>query len=195
MEERPPDGPLHWGSALLAAVLVVALAIPVLSIAAPWSRAARKPVPYAFTNSLKGKAIFSATAVVPGQVGTGQVVISNTGTKPFRTVKLTQSKAANPFGTALEIQVLDATTKRCLYPLPKLPKPRPGTPAPKPPATCTAWAPWAGGAKLKNVAVSPRRGATWIAKERHTIQVKWRIGANVPQGTAATFRLDWRASA
>jgi hypothetical protein len=195
MDERPPDGPLHWGSAMLAAVLVIALAVPVLSIAAPWSRAGKKPAPYTFTNSRKGKAVFSAQAVVPGQVGTGKVVIGNGGRKPLRTVKLTQSKASNPFGTALELQVLDTTTKRCLYPLPKLKKPKMGKPTPKPPKTCTTWAPWKGGAKLRNVVVEPRRGTTWTPKEQHTIQVKWRIGTSVPQRTTATFRLDWRASA
>jgi hypothetical protein len=195
MDERPPDGPLHWGSALLAAVVLIALAVPVLSIAAPWSRAAKKPQPYAFTNSLTGTAIISATGVVPGQVGTGKVVISNTGKKPFKSVKLTQSKAANPFGAALEIQVLDTTTRRCIYPLPKLPKPKKGKPAPKPPKQCLTWAPWTGGSKLKNAIVTPRVGTTWKPKETHTIQVTWRIGANVPQGTTASFRLDWRASA
>lgn len=195
MDERPPDGPLHWGSAMLAAVVLIALAVPVLTMAAPWGRAAKKAAPYAFTNSQKGKAIFSAAAVLPGQTGIGKLVISNTGTKPFRTVKLTQSKALNPFGAALTLQVFDTTTKRCVYPAPKLPKPKKGTPAPKPPKTCTAWAPWTGGAKLKNAVVAPRKGATWAPKEKHTIQVSWRIGADVPQGTAASFRLDWRASA
>ena len=65
MDDRPPDGALHWASALLAAVVVLALAVPVIGMAAPWERAKRKPSPYAFTNNLKGKAIISAKAV-PG---------------------------------------------------------------------------------------------------------------------------------
>ena len=195
MDQRPPDGPLHWASALLAAIVVLALAVPMLSIASPWSRAAKKPQPYAMTNSLKGKAIISAKSVRPGQTGTGKVVIANAGKKPFKSVKLSQAKASNPFGTALQLQVFDTTTKRCLYPPPKLRKPKKGKPAPKPPKKCTAWAAWTGGAKLRNVPVTPRKGTTWAPKEKHTIKVSWRIGPDVPQRTTATFRLEWRASA
>ena len=194
-DDRAPDGPLHWASALLAAMVVLALAVPVLGVAAPWERAKRKPSPYAMTNSLKGKAIISATAVVPGQSGRGKVVISNTGTRPFRSVKLTQAKSSNPIGPGLELQVFDSTTKRCLYPLPKLPKPKRGRPAPKPPRTCTAWAPWTAGGKLRNLAVPPTRGKTWRPRERHVVHVLWRLRSDAPQGVTASFNLTWRASA
>lgn len=192
---QEPDGMAHWTIALLAALAILALSVPMLSIASPWERAAKKRTPYAFTNSLKGKAVISANAVVPGQTGVGKVVIANTGTKPFKSVKLSQSAASNPIGSGLELKIFDTTTKRCLYPLPKLKKPRKGRPAPKPPRTCTAWAPWTGGAKLRNVVVSPRAGKVWKPRERHTIQVTWRLGLDAPQGANATFRLEWRASA
>lgn len=183
-------GMLHWLSALVAAAAVLALAAPIITAAQPLLERAgvikKKPrSAYQLSNSRKGKAVFSARNVVPGQVGRGTVVISNTGRRPFRKVTLSQTAVRNRIGTSAKLQVYDATTGRCIYPAPRRKLKRP-------PKRCTSWGWWTGKRKLRNAVVPPRRGKVWRPRERHVIHVRWRVGQDIPQGRKARFNLVWR---
>jgi hypothetical protein len=162
-------------------------------------KGATKKSPWATTNSLTGRAVISATGVVPGQSGRKVMTIANTGTRPIKRISLTQDKATRGgMSTALTLQIFDRTTKKCLYPAWKAPKRRPGRRPPPEPKKCLKMAPWMGGRTLKNVVVRPRKGATWRPKERHQIEVRWSLAKTSPttdQGKRATFRLNWRAQA
>ena len=165
----------HWGSAVLAALIILMAINPMLSTGAKKK--------YGYTNSLKGKALFKATNVKPGALGGGSVIIKNTGAKPIR-FNLTQDQVANSgIGKALVLRIYDKSAKRCLYPKRK--------------GACIRWAPWAGGAKLRKLPLLSLKGKkTWKKREKHEIQVQWQLGAtstNSDQGKTAQFRLLWTA--
>lgn len=190
--------PMYWMCVLAGAFFLLAAANAAASngLLERAGLRAKKPTPYKFTNTRTGKAVVVAKDVKPGETGTGRFTIANAGTKPIRFVQLTQDKVVHGAGPALQLQVFDSTTKRCLYPRPKLPKARPGKKPPKEPKVCLSWKPFKAGKALSKLAVPPRAGKAWKPKERHTIEVRWRLDPSSPnsdQGRTSTFRLQWRA--
>jgi hypothetical protein len=144
-------------------------------------------VDYRFTSSSRGKAIIKAKRVKPGQVGTARVTIRNTGRKPIRRMTITQDRVKQGgISSALQLQVYDASTRRCLYPR-QFAK-----------GACKQFKPWNGSKRLKKLPIKSKRGAGWRPLETHVIQIRWRLAKTSPnrdQRKAASFRLVWRASA
>ena len=193
--------PMYWACVLAGAFFLLAAANAAASsgLLERLNGTAKMRSPYSATVSQTGRAVVKTTAVKPGETGRGRVTVTNTGTRPIRKVLLTQDKVSTGgAGAALHLQVFDTTTKKCLYPRPTLKKPRPGTPAPKEPRACGSWRPFTAGKALNKLQVPPRKGAAWARKERHVIEVRWRLDPSSPntdQGRKATFRLLWRMSA
>jgi hypothetical protein len=193
----------YWTCALAAAgVLLVAVnAVAATGVFGLTNgRAAKaKPTPWRINNSRMGKTVINVSGVYPGKQGTGRVVLNHTGTKPIKRIALTQDQVKlGGMSPALQLQVFDFTAKRCLYPRPVLPKPKRGA-KPKPePRVCATWKPFTAGRALQNMVVPPLQGTTWKPKEKHAIDVRWRLLPTSPpsdQGKSASFRLVWRASA
>jgi hypothetical protein len=193
----------YWTCAVAMAILMLLAANAAAStnVFGLVGARAKKPKPVAWktTNSRLGKSVISMTGVLPGQQGSGRVVISNSGTKPIKKITLTQDQVQlGGFSPALQLQVFDTTAKKCLYPRPKLVKPKPHK-KPKPePKTCATWMPFTAGKALKGLVVPQLKGTTWRVKEKHSIDVRWRLTTDSPpsdQGKSASFRLVWRASA
>lgn len=153
--------------------------------------------PYAVSNSANGKAVFRATNVKPGATGIGRVRLANRGRKPIRSVRLTQDKVVTSgISRALGLQIYDRTTKRCVYPAVKPPKPKRGKkPRKITSLPCRTWGPWQGGRALRNVALPARKGTAWKPREQHVLDVRWRLdasSANTDQSRTASFRLRWK---
>lgn len=159
----------------------------------------RQRGPYQINNSRLGRAVIDASNVKPGQQGRGRVTLGHTGTRPIRRITLTQDKVVNTgIGPGLQLQLFDVTAKRCLYPRPKVKPARPGRKPPKEPRSCSGWMPWKAGARLRNLVIPTLRGNSWKPREKHAIEVRWRLAdtsPNTDQGKRASFRLTWRASA
>ena len=198
-----PTRLLYWMLAVAGAVLALMGASAAASSGAFDSlvaeRAGRKPVPNKFSNNRSGRAIITVKNALPGKQARGRIVIANVGSNPIKKVLLTQDQVKNTgIGSALQLQIYDVSAKRCLYPRPKLPKPRPGKKPLKEPTVCKAWMPFKGGRALTKLQVPSIKGAVWKRKEKHAIDVRWRLlptSPNSDQNKTASFRLIWRASA
>lgn len=167
---------VHWLSAVAAAIVLL-VAIPMITTGATSG--------YRVSNSRKGVAVFNATNIKPGQVGSGRLLVKNSGTKPV-TFRLTQDRVVNTgFGADLRLQVHDDTRNWCYYPVRRR-------------GACSTWGLWRGGTKLTRVPLYSRRGAArWPARESHAFTVRWTLAAaspNTDQGRSATFRLVWRST-
>lgn len=192
----------YWAAAVVAAVVLLAgsSALASSSVLERVGLRAKKPPAKAkqLTSSRPDRAIFTATDIRPGSTGSGRITVANVGRTHFRWLTLSQDRVVNTgIGSALQLQVLDVTTKQCVYPRTyKVTKV--GRKRIKVPIQCsTAWGKWKAGASLRNFKLAARRPGAWRAKERHVIEVRWRLlptSPNSDQGRTASFRLMWRAA-
>jgi len=196
-EQRPRI--MYWMSVLLGAITTI-FATNAMAANGVFERmsgaSGRKPVPNKISNNRSGKAVLVVKNAVPGTNGRGRVVLANVGSNPIRTVRISQDQVrSGGIGPALQLQVYDTTAKRCLYPRPKITKQKRGA-KPRPElTTCAKWMPFNGGRALKSVHVPALKGTSWKRKEKHAIDVRWRLDSastNTDQGKSASFRLVWR---
>lgn len=190
---------MYWCAAACCAIVLLLVASRAASDET-WERAAgrKQATPaYAASTSPSKAAVFRATNVKPGATGRGRVRVANRGRRPIRLVRLTQDRVATGgIGPALGLQVYDRTTRRCVYPAVKVPKPRRGKPLRRGAALpCRTWGAWKGGRALRNVTLPARTGRVWKPREQHLIEVRWRLdprSTNADQGRRASFRLLWK---
>jgi hypothetical protein len=149
------------------------------------------------SNNRSGEAVLRIDGITPGQEGRRRVVLANAGPRPFRRVTLTQDHVVQGgFSDALQLQVYDAITRRCLYPRPparlRVPRVR------VEPDRCMQWMPFDGRSDMRFLTVPGKDGtATWRRGEQHAIDVRWRLASTSPnsdQGRRASFRLRWHTS-
>jgi hypothetical protein len=137
------------------------------------------------STSKTGRAVLLIHRAVPGQAGRRRIVISNVGPRPFTRVTLTQDHLVmGGFSSALQLQVYDAITRRCLYPLELRRYDR-----------CSRWMPFDGRRRIHRLVIPGRGGSTiWKRREQHAIDIRWRLAPwspNADQGRRASFRLGW----
>ncbi|MCW2926530.1 MAG: hypothetical protein JWM86_498 [Thermoleophilia bacterium] len=193
----------YWILVLAGAMVLLASANAVASsdrgFAGLFGRAKAPNATNKISNSRQGKAVLTVRTTKPGLTGRGRVVLANVGAKPIRRLLLTQDQVKQGgVGKALQLQVFDSTTRKCLYPRPKLRPVRVGVAPPKEPTRCLGWAPFNAGKALRRFSVPSRKGTTWARGEKHAIDVRWRLDTSSPntdQGRTATFRLLWNATA
>jgi len=134
------------------------------------------------TNSKPAAAVFTATGIKPGDTNGSTVVVTNSGSTPMSTVKLTQGTITNTVGTDLTLKIHDDTTNRCIWPTQAA-------------GACAAFGVWDGSATLTNFNVQGTGGtSTWAAAEAHTFTASWDFAlaaANATQSKAAAFGLTW----
>ena len=100
-------------------------------------------------------------AASPGQEGRRRMVLANAGPRPFRRLTLTQDHLVEGgFSDALQLQVYDAITRRCLYPRPparlRVPRVR------VEPDRCMQWMPFDGRSDMRFLTVPGKDGSnTW----------------------------------
>lgn len=151
------------------------------------------------SNTLNGKAMFNVQDLQPGWAGRKRVVLSNVGPQPFSRVTLTQDLVDDGgFSDALQLQIFDVSTKRCLYPRPSDAAVQRRLRATAP-LNCERWMPWDGHEDLRFMVVPGKDGTTfWQRAEQHLFFVRWRLAERSPnsdQGRRASFRLRWNTSA
>lgn len=149
------------------------------------------------SNNRSGEAVLSIDQAFPGQEGRRRMVLSNSGPRPFARVTLIQDHVAQGgFSDALQLQVYDAITRRCLYPRPprRLQVPNVAVEHDR----CTRWMPFDGRRQLRYLLVPGTTGTTtWKRGEQHAIDVRWRLADSSPnsdQGRRASFRLRWNTT-
>jgi hypothetical protein len=150
------------------------------------------------SNNLNGRALFNVQDLQPGWAGRKRIVLSNVGPQPFSRVTLTQDLVdTGGFSDALQLQIFDVTTNRCLYPRPSAEAVRRRLRATSP-LNCERWMPWDGQKDLRFITVTARDGTlTWQRREQHLFYIRWRLDESSPnsdQGRAASFRLRWNTS-
>lgn len=148
------------------------------------------------SNSLDGRALFNVQDLQPGWAGRRRVVLSNVGPQPFSRVTLTQDLVdTGGYSDALQLNIYDVTTQRCLYPRPPIDARLPRAVAEE--RRCL-WASWDAQDAVKFLAVPGRDGTpTWRRAEQHLFFVRWRLAPDSPnsdQGRSASFRLRWNTS-
>ena len=146
------------------------------------------PQQWQVSDSQSGKALFSATGIRPGQMGSGALIMRNAGNQPFM-LQLTQDLVINSgFGSNLRLAVYDSSTRRCLYPSNSARR-----------GPCTSTGTWNGARAMGHERILSRTGQIgWQRTEQHRILVTWallRSSPNSDQGRLASFRLRWRAIA
>jgi hypothetical protein len=146
------------------------------------------------SNNRSGQALLDIRGLTPGQEGRRRVVIANAGPRPFRRVTITQDHLVpGGFSDALQLQVYDAITRRCLYPRPPahLRVPRVRTE----PDRCFRWMPFDARRDLHFLPIPGKDGSnTWQRGEMHAIDVRYRLAPTSPnsdQGRRSSFRLRW----
>lgn len=196
----------YWSLVLGAAALVLAGASLAASrgplvrsetaAVGPSQRVAGK-IRHRVSNNRSGRAVLTIDEALPGQAGRRRMVLANAGPRPFRRVTLTQDHlVTGGFSAALQLQVYDAITRRCLYPRPPLRMRVPNVAVEH--DRCSRWMPFDGRRHLRYLLVPGADGTSqWKRGEQHAIDVRWRLAANSPnsdQGRRAGFRLRWHTN-
>lgn len=150
------------------------------------------------SNNRSGQAVLVIPEAVPGQEGRRRMVLSNAGPRPFTKVTLTQDNlVTGGFSRALQLQVYDAITRRCLYPRPPVDARVPNVAVEH--DRCARWMPFDGRRHLRSLVVPGKDGSTtWRRGEQHAIDIRWRLADSSPnsdQGRRASFRLRWHTHA
>ncbi len=200
----------------IAEAATLLLLVGALSAAAAEStdyfRKAKKPKtsPYAIQASVgPKKAVFDIKNAAPGDSGSSKVTLANVGTQAARIEVRRIRMARSELTPYLTFSMYDTTTKECLYPKPKAPKPKPtkkGKPALRPKASgpCKTMGLWQHLPPKFDIApiakgtyvVPGLKGRQWKKKERHVLAVRWQVAATAPNaaaGKSATFTLRWIA--
>lgn len=175
--------------------------------------------PYAIQAGYSTKrALYEARDAAPGDTGSSTTTLKNVGTKQARIVMQKVAARGSALDPLLRLSVYDSTTRECLYPPVKQPKPKPeqlkrptkGQKAPRPrllrPAAsgpCRAYGTWTG--LPKRLVLLPKRKGRfvirgekphWKVKEAHKLQVRWMVDPAAPSwsmGQSSSFTTRWRA--
>ncbi len=195
----------YWSLVIATAVLVLAGASVAASVTiertSPTSRVPTLKldgkIVHRVSNNRSGEAVLKIDGVLPGHEGRRRMVLANAGPRPITRVTLTQDHIVEGgFSDALQLQVYDAITRRCLYPRPpaRLQVPR----VQVEPDRCMQWMPFDGRSDIRFLTVPGKDGSnTWRRGEQHAIDVRWRLASTSPnsdQGRRASFRLRWHTT-
>ncbi|MCW2926527.1 MAG: hypothetical protein JWM86_495 [Thermoleophilia bacterium] len=137
------------------------------------------------TNDKPAASVFSATNVVPNQVGSSTVKITNSGNVPL-SVKLTQDQlSASGVEASLRLSIHDDARDYCYWPTTG-------------PGACATRGAWDASATLATLAIpNSTGGAQWASNEAHTFTLSWELLASSPnsdQGKTGSFRLVWNGT-
>ncbi|MCB0879235.1 MAG: hypothetical protein KDC46_09685 [Thermoleophilia bacterium] len=168
--------------------LGVATAGMVLGSWAAWTAQTSNPTnqvtagTLSMSNDKAATSVFTATNVVPGATGSGNVVIGNTGSVPL-SVTLTQDQlTATGIETSLGLKVYDQTRNWCYWPTNSS-------------GACATYGAWDASGTLAGLAIPATDGsAKWPAGQTHTFTISWQLSASSPnsdQGKTGSFRLVW----
>ena len=198
---------LYWSLVVATSALTLAGASMAASGAVVRSTAPGDPTPtvtvdgkirHRVSNNRSGQAVLVIPEALPGQEGRRRMVLANAGPRPFSRVTLTQDNlVTGGFSGALQLQVYDAITRRCLYPRPPIDEQVPNVAVEH--DRCARWMQFDARRHLRYLIVPGKDGTpTWKRGEQHAIDVRWRLAASSPnsdQGRRASFRLRWHTHA